>query len=187
MTMTWLTSDFFQAVANLSSVVIAVLALIVAINSERRARHQFEIQIEMQERIDTANLRPILTIIKSEYGNNRGIRLENAGLGTAVITSIEFEKNGKRTCSVIELFELDDEIEWDAFWVFTEKTYYLRADRTIHLAHLSEEGLSKKPEFTSDDKKRILDTVKEQIKGISIRIEYEDIQGNIQEAYTRTL
>ncbi len=81
-------TDIIQAVTSMLSVIIAVLAVVIAVRTERRAQKRFESGLNLQEKRNAASIKPLIAVFTSEFTNNKGIVLSNAGAGTAVITAI---------------------------------------------------------------------------------------------------
>lgn len=180
----WL--DVIQATSNLLAVLIAAIAVIVTIRAENRAVKKFRADIALQEKIAKANLRPLLAIFTSEFADNKGIVLLNAGIGTAVITNIVFSKDGKTARSVSHLFDLPDGIRWNNSWYFRPRKHYLSAGKSIDLVRLTASNLMRQG-VSDSEVARVLVAWQDQMPGISINIKYEDVMGNKQEDYEITL
>lgn len=135
------TNEVIQGVASIASVVVAVVALCVAFRVERRNQRRFEEQLKQSREIAIANLTPLLTIQSQVYVNRKGVTLANRGVGTAVITNITFEKEGRTSRCLVELFDLGSDFLWDTFWTFSGDRYYLPADKTYQLVELRADSL----------------------------------------------
>ena len=175
--------DTVQGVAALLSVVIACIAIYLSIQTERRTRERFRLSQELQTKIATANIRPILRIKKLMYEDVRGVVLSNSGLGTAIITEISFLRGSQETRFLPELFRFEEPFAWDTYWRFGPWQYYLSPDESFTLVKLSLDRLLKQglPEQTALS---ILGSLRDQLEGISLRFEYEDVLGNEQEPLT---
>lgn len=179
-------TEIIQIIANIASVIVAVGALIVAFCIERRNQLRFNDQLKQSREIAIANMKPLLTIHPKSYIDHKGIALANRGVGTAVITDIEFEKDGCTTRSLVELFDLGPGFMWDTFWKFSSDKYYLPANEKYQLVKLTTErlvaqGLSDKSAL------ELLVKWQEQKSGIKVRVEYTDLLGNALDPYLTTL
>jgi hypothetical protein len=135
--------------------------------------------------IAEAQAKPILTIYTSEYLNEKGLRIENVGVGTAVITQIKIAKGNIQRNTVAELFQFDQSLKWDTFWRFQQTTDYLKAGERRILARLTAENLVRQG-FGESEALAILKSWQSQLEGITIEIDYEDVFGNRQRPYKRT-
>jgi len=173
-------------IASVASVVVAIVALFVAFRVERRNQLRFEEQIKQSRDIAIANMRPLITVRSQIYINHKGITLSNFGVGTAVITNIEFEKDGYSTHNLVELFDLGTEFKWDTFWKFSGDKYILSADGKYQLVKLTSENLVEQG-WSEEQAIELLSKWQEQKSGINVRVEYEDLLGNTLEPYITSL
>lgn len=172
-------SIIVQSIVSVVTVIIAVVALVISIRSEKRNVAQFQKQLEFQEKLNAANLKPILRVIKYTYEHRKGFELSNAGIGTAIITKISFERDGKESRHLHKLLDFEGYIYWESRWTFGEWDYYLRPGESIRILSQSIEYLESKGSDKSDAKK-FLESLKNQLDEVSIYIEYSDILGNQQ-------
>lgn len=177
-----------QAIGGVLSALAALSAVLVALHVERRARQRFQQQLDRETRIAHANLKPLLAVYPSKFINHKAVRLENYGLGTAVITSISFSENGRvvQHRNLAKLFSLPHSPVWDYFWTFREKVYYVRSGEKIIMVELTMKNLLGQG-FDESTALSILKNWQEQLNKITIDISYEDILGNPQEPYKVTL
>lgn len=173
-------------IASIVSMVVAIVALFVAFRVERRNQLRFDDQLKQSRKFAIANMKPLITIQSQIYINRKGITLSNFGVGTAVITNIEFEKGGYSTRSLVELFDLGTEFMWDTFWKFSGDKYYIPANGRRQLVELTSKNLVKQ-EWSEDEAIALLAKWQAQKAGINVRIEYEDLIGNTLEPYITTL
>lgn len=168
------------------SVTIAIIAIIISVRAERRAEKRFLSEMALQEKTAQASVKPILAVFTSEFAENKGVVLSNAGVGTAIITNISFAKNGKEVQSLPLLFDLPEKVKWDNYWMFGSKKHYLIAGKSIDLIRLSANNL--REQGVSERKiSLLLKTMQEQMNGIMVKIDYQDVFGNKQEDSGRTL
>lgn len=167
----------WEIVASISYAIVAFAALMFSIFSFRR----------QQERADNyahASVKPLLRMKSQNYDHLKSIRVVNYGVGPAVVRKAEFRRpEGRPTNRIVDLFNLD--IVWESF-VNVEPGRAIPAEGEILLikesvAHLRGLGY--------DDEKAlaILHQWRVQKTGILVRIEYEDIYGNLMNVYEETL
>ena len=171
---------WLQTLAGFGSLLVAVVALVIAFNTEKRSAERFRAELEQSKQIAQANIRPLLSIGSSGFIGVKLIVVENSGLGTAVVTKIEFSKGERRSLNLAELIEFQKRIVWDNFYVFGSADWFLEAGKNVKLVHLTFDGLLGQG-FSRAEIAQILREFDEQQKGIVIRIEYEDLLGNKQE------
>jgi len=165
----------------------AIIAIVIAIVVEIRSNKRFAEQLSREERLALANIKPILDIYPSKFLDHKAVTLHNYGIGTAVITSISFSKGNKReNISLVSFFSFPQQVVWDYFWNFKRKVYYVQSGQDLVLLRLTAENLSNQG-FDDTTVKGILDSCEEQMRGINIKITYNDILGNPQEDYETTL
>lgn len=160
----------WEAIAAISSAVIALAALIFSVRS-------FQSQESRAKRHAAAAARPILGIKTQRFMNRKAIILRNNGIGPAIIQRAEFSKSGVATDNIVELLNVD--IVWEDF-VNVPRRVALppQAETTLVLAterHLLTQGFSEQEAMA---KLREFDSEK---SGIHVEIEYEDIFGNKQD------
>jgi hypothetical protein len=173
-----------KLVAQLSSTPIAVTALIISFRTERRNQKRFERQLELTTKIATANIKPLLAISWEAYENNQGFTLVNHGVGTAVITGIEFSRGRKRSNDLAELIdferveeEFEKEVIWDESPSYSDEVFYLPGKSNEDLLRLTMQGLEEN-EFSEAQANAVLESLEQQLGKIKIEITYEDVLGN---------
>lgn len=169
-----------QTVLGISSLIVALAALVFSIVSFRQ-------QQERAERHARASVRPMLWIHSQGYIDLKSIQLSNHGLGPAIVRRVEFKKGTVSTNKMVELFNLttDKPWAWEAFVNLTTGRA-IPAESTIvlvkqSLEHLVSQGIDEQTAL------RLLQAWQEQKSGIMVRIEYDDIYGNRMEPVVDTL
>lgn len=93
------TFDVIQANSGSLSALVALAALVVtlviAFRVERRSQARFEEQLRQSRELAQAGVRPFVTISSQVYEDLKSVRLINRGIGTAVVTKVEFSR-GRR-------------------------------------------------------------------------------------------
>jgi hypothetical protein len=153
---------------NISSVVIALAALIFSIVSFNR-------QQARAEHHASASVKPLLSIKSQNYVNLKSIRIINYGVGTAIIRKAEFRRSseGIPTNKIVDLFTLD--ILWESFVNIPPNRAIPSQGEILlvkeSLLHLREQGYDESQALS------ILEQWQQQKTGIQVHIEYEDIYG----------
>jgi hypothetical protein len=169
-----------QSIAALASVAVAAVAIFIALRGERRGESRFQTQLDQAQKIAEAQAKPLLSLFTLVYTNLKGIRVVNCGQGTALIRSVHMSRGERRAQNAASLFDLDDRVVWDTFWVFTGPSHMpLRAGQELRLLELSAKGL-KTSGLTEADANRILQAWQSQIEEVQIQIDYSDIFENSQ-------
>ncbi len=172
-------SVWLQIGTSVGSLIVAAVAIIIALNTEKRSAERFRVQLEQSSQIAKANIRPLLSIGSSGFKGIKLISLKNDGLGTAVVNKIRFIKHEKFALNLAELFHFKQKILWDNYYVFTNSQFYLRANESVTLLHLTVDGL-KNQLYPEHEIGQIMKEFDNQQKGIVVQIEYEDLLGNEQ-------
>ncbi len=177
-----------QAIASILSGAAAIVAIWIAVQVERKTNERFAKQLEREEVLAEATIRPLLSIYASKFLDTKAITLRNYGLGTAIITSVLFtRKDGKEEKMLVtDLFDFPRPITWDYYWRFREKRYYLAAGEKLTLAKLTAKGLAEDG-MAQAEITRILESLQQQMDGLKIQLEYQDVLGNQQEPCEVTL
>ena len=158
----------------------------LAFRNEKRNQERFDDQLKQSQEVACANLKPLLTIHTQTYVDSKGVSLINGGIGTAVITDIKFEKGKSTTNSLVDLFDLDNDFNWDTYWRFSGNNYYLRAGDKYQLVKLTIRNLIDQG-WSNNESKEILLRWQDQKTGVRICVKYSDILGNTMETYCQTL
>ncbi len=172
--------EWLQIGAPLLSLIVAVVALFITFNTEKRSAERFQKQLSQSNEFAKANIRPLLSLGSSGFTGIKFVGLQNDGLGTAVITKINFIKNEKSALNLADLFEFKTKVIWDNFYVFSNSNFFLRAGEDVTLINLTVDSL-KQQGYKDLETAQIMKDFDSQLKSITIQIEYEDLLGNEQE------
>lgn len=179
--------NIIQALVGIAAIVIAILAMIISMNTENRNQKKFDQQLEREEKLALAKIKPLLSIKTLNYTNHKAIILINHGSGTAVIREISFSKGEKEDQKIItNLFKVPANLKWDTFRVFDANKHFLREGEEVNIIDLSEPGLILQ-DYTREGALKVLTSIQQQWNGIKISVEYEDVLGNPQETSISTL
>jgi len=153
---------------------IALLALLVAVSAIFIGAYQ-------ADRTVHTNIKPLLDfrIVESPDGEH-SIILRNYGLGPAVIESVHFYKNGK------ELKDLRSALaNLPSYTTSTIGTHsYIQKDQEIYLAEITSDKLEQK-NYNKTQIHEIIESFRERLNEITIKIAYEDVLGENQTALDR--
>ncbi len=152
-----------KQIIDIGTLCIAMLALALSTCSYVRENERAESIAKKEEVRANAQVKPYLYIIERRYDKGFGIRLKNAGIGPAFIEEAVFEKNGKTTNYLKELFSELDAEKWDDY-VSLPQGVILESGKSWDLVKLSDIKL--KPKYLNIE------------KGIQFNIHYKDIYGN---------
>lgn len=175
-----------QTVVSVTSIVVAILAVVIAIRVEKRTAHRFTAEQALTQRLAIANIKPILSVTITQFEDLRGVNLWNHGTGTAVINAVAFSRNGQPVRNLVKLFEFQHRVVWDDFWAFGTGVYYVRPGEKITVVKLSL-GKFLTPQYGPAIAAEILESFKNQLPGITLSFSYQDVLGSEPLHYTRTL
>ncbi len=175
-------------ILNLLTAIAALSAVILAILSENRAQKRYKQDIERQEKLAAASVRPALTIDKDRIFTTTQIFLRNQGLGTAKSIDFTFTKNGRQSkCRIIDVFDPTYADPFDSVMSFYDKEQnHLRPGGEYVLFKITRENLEKQG-ITPEGIGRIFAELDKQIQGLTIVVNYEDVLGNQQKEFRITL
>jgi hypothetical protein len=175
-----------QTIANVLIAIVALAALIVALLVERRNQARFEENLHQSRILAQANIKPLLTISSEIYEHSKSVRLINRGIGTAVITKVEFSRGEQKTTDLSELFRINGKFKWETFRRLPPTKVFVSPNETIDLVRLSAQHLDAQG-ISEQETRSILSQWQRQKSGIQILLEYEDVLGNRQPACEETL
>jgi hypothetical protein len=173
------TARGFQVVAGLSSLAIAVLALVMSIRSDRRA----ERVAAANERVAAAAVRPILVLERLGYDDHKAVRLLNNGPGVAVVKGIDIRRNGESFDRLADMFELG--ARWDRFFWIVPGQQYLPPGVEKSLVKLTFDGLVAQGKSESEAT-TLLEQWEKELAGATICITYVDVFDNEMPVCERT-
>jgi hypothetical protein len=129
--------ESWKLVAQLTSTLVALVALYLTVRSERRSRLRFQHQLDLSERLIEANVRPFLAVTTLTYENHRGLELTNHGVGLAVIRKVTFRRGKSTATSAAGLLELKRDFDWDDCTDYKSGPFYHRSQETDTLVELT--------------------------------------------------
>ncbi|MEA2328746.1 MAG: hypothetical protein QOE68_3705 [Thermoanaerobaculia bacterium] len=167
-----------QLAAQLTSTLIALVALFIGLRNESRNQRRFQQQLESSKRIAEANIRPLLALTISGYLDRKALELVNLGTGTAVIRSISFSRGDLVAGSVPDVLDLSREVIWNDFTELEDVIEYLPAkgvDTLVELTldHLIAQGL------TEAEATELMEELESQIDEVRVSVTYDDVLGNV--------
>lgn len=178
--------NVIHTIASVLTAIVALVALIVAFFVERRNQARFEEQLRQSRDTAKANIKPLLIISSEVFDDVKSVRLINRGIGTAIITRVEFSRCEQRTTNLVELFQINGQFKWETFRRLPATNVFISPNETIDLVRLSAQHLQTQG-ISIEDTRSILKQWQQQKSGIRILLEYEDVLGNRQPAYEEIL
>lgn len=172
--------DFISIIVNIATALVAITAVTLSLNAERRNQERFEQQMMHSSKIAEANIRPLLSIKSSGFMGEKAFVLYNDGLGTSVINKIVFIRSGVEKYNLADHFSFVDPIIWNNFYVFNEFETYLKSGESITLLHLNSGNLERQG-YDKSQIEHIFQEFEKQQEEITIHIESKDLLGNIQD------
>lgn len=164
------------ALATAGSTLAAIAALIFSMVSFRRQQLRADAQQLRAERLSIDSVKPLLWIATQSYVDMKSIQIRNHGLGPAIIESASFEKNGKSTSHLVELFANLGAASWITYVDLPPKLVIPAGSHLLlvkqSLEHLLNQGMN------DADAIKLLEQIQNQKKGIKVFIIYFDIFGN---------
>ena len=175
----------------MSSVIVAVGALILAWRADRRSQEQFTANLKLQQKIADANLQPQLTVHVEKPEDKRAIILMNEGLGPAKGVKVTYAKGDRQSMTNIA-----DVMGMPSF------PFRYHVDAVLHIvdaqgipigsgnhrdifavtrAHLLEQMLNE------DQIHQLFDEIDSRLRGITIRITHSDGFGKEQPEFSINL
>ena len=176
--MAWLETTTIQLGAQVTSTLVALLALFIGLRNEARNQRRFERQLSLSEQAASAAARPMLAIEREGYEDVKAVTITNHGPGTAVCRVIKFVRGKKETSDLSDLIELNEakEIIWNECPDFPTP-FYLAGKSSEDAIRITEDRLT----ACKIGSKRIPDLladIEAQLDEIEIFVEYEDVFGS---------
>lgn len=160
----------------------AIVALIIAFFSILLGTWQ-AIQVD---KVAHTNVKPLLDIKYQDFVDEKGQTLSNYGLGPAVITNVRFYKNDRNSENIYDFIDLPYNAKFDTAYDFGDYHSYIQEDQAIDLAKLTSDHL-KGQEYNNTQIQEIMKAWTENLSGIVVEIDYEDVLGQKQETLSRSL
>lgn len=171
------TQDLIKLAAQITSTLVAVLALIIGLRNENRNQKRFNEQLLQSRKIARAAARPWLFVEREGYADEKAITLANHGPGTAIVKTLVMSRGKRQASDISDLLDVQEDVEifWNESTTFA--TPYYLADKSSEDAfrvtgeRLAECGVSAKRVQS------LLEEIDEQLDEIEITIGYEDVFG----------
>lgn len=171
--------NMLDAWVQVGILVVALASLVATAIVERRSHRRFEQQLAHQESIAAAQVRPFICLYSETYDHRRGIIIENAGVGFAIITKVVARLNGREANCAAELFPLPKKTKWDDFRIFEGPPAGLAPGRQIVALRLSFDGLLAQS-LPVDTARQLMNDLGEAIRAMEVEVEYTDGAGRAQ-------
>lgn len=157
--------DWVQIIMSCSSILISLIAIIISINTYKS-----------QVRHNKNSVKPILNIVCGDYENNIYVRIDNNGVGPALIKSISCSTERRTECSLFELIPTEVRVTssyFDGFVPLFPLTDFVEdiAGRTIAPAG----NIILLQLVEPEEKQRF--ALRNVLQQITVYVEYTDIYG----------
>ena len=163
-------------IAQVTSTLLALLALFIGLRNESRNQKRFDEQLDQSKKIAAAGARPLLMIGREGYKNEKAVTVENRGPGVAIVTSVLFKRKNRHASDISDLVDVPPkpEILWDEINPYESFPYYLAGQSAEDMIRISadsiiEAGLSPKAATV------LLENIEAQLDEIRVVIKYEDV------------
>jgi hypothetical protein len=169
-------SEQLKLVAQMTSTLVALVALVIGLRNETRNQKRFERQLELSSKVAAASARPLLALAFEGYGDRKGIILQNHGPGTAVITDLWCCRGQQRSKDLAELFDLGWGIPFEELSGFPDGTYYIPGKTSEVIVRLTQKDLEEAGK--KNEASQLLEELERQIDEFSMVVTYQDVLGN---------
>jgi hypothetical protein len=170
-------SEMIHTAVQISSLIVALLAIVIGLRNESRNQRRFELQLSQSREVSRAAVRPLLAVEREGYEDVKALTIVNHGPGTAIISVIKFVRGKKEATDIGELIKTneDEEVVWNESTEFVTP-YYIPAKSKEDALRITDERLRE----CGIAEKRIeplLADIEGQLDKISIFVEYQDVFG----------
>jgi hypothetical protein len=171
------TVELIKLATQVTSSLVAVLALVIALRNEARNQRRFDEQLSQSRKVAQAAARPMLFVEREGYEDEKAITLANYGPGTAIVKKVEFTRGARHAKDIVELLDVEDkaDIVWNENTSF-ETPYYMAGKSSEDAFRIQAERLVEN-KIPAKRVQPLLDEIDNQLDEIEITIEYEDVFG----------
>ena len=175
--------ETIKLVAQVTSSLVALLALFIGLRNEGRNQKRFQSQLTQAKTIAAAAARPLIFVGREGYEDEKAVTLENRGPGTAIILSVSFSRGHRSANDISELVDVPNkpEIIWDEINPYDSFPYYVAAKSTEDMIRISAQRLDECG-LSSKEASQLLNNIERQLDEIEIIVKYKDVFGEIFEA-----
>jgi len=165
-----------KLVTQVTSTLVALVALAIGLRNETRNQKRFERQLELSSKVAAASAKPLLALSYEGYGDRKGIILQNHGPGTAVITDLWCCRGERRSKDLADLFDLGWGIPFEELSGFPDGTYYVPGKTSEVILRLTQAALEEAGK--RNEAGELLVELERQIDEFSMVVSYQDVLGN---------
>jgi hypothetical protein len=178
--MAWLNQldiSTIQVSAQVTSTLVALLALFIGLRNEGRNQRRFQLQLSQSLEVAHAAARPVLAVGREGYEDVKAITIANHGPGTAICRVIRFGLGKKKAEDILELIEINEDydIEWNENTIYV--TPYYIAGKSVDDAFRITADRLRESGIAASEIPSLLSDIERQLDEIKILIEYEDVFG----------
>jgi hypothetical protein len=170
--------ETIKLAAQVTSTLVALLALFIGLPNEARNQKRFESQLAQGGKLAAAAARPLIIVGREGYEDEKVVTLENRGPGVAIVLSVSFVRGRRQATDISDLVDVPTkpEIIWDEINPYESYPYYLAAKSTEDMIRISAERLLDCG-LDSKQASQLLDSIETQLDEIKIVVKYEDVFG----------
>jgi hypothetical protein len=176
-------AETIKLVAQVASTLLALLALFIGLRNEARNQKRFKQQLEQGKKLAESAARPLLSIEREGYEDQKALTLENHGPGTAVVMSVLFRSDSRSAKDLSDLLKVpaEPEIIWNEMTSYGSSPSYVASKSSEDMFRITEERLLECG-FSRKRAAETLENIEKQLDNIDVIIKYEDVFGQRFEA-----
>jgi hypothetical protein len=171
------TVESIKLAAQVTSTLVAVVAVVIGLRIETRNQRRFAEQLSQSRKVAQAAARPMISVESEGYENEKAVTLVNHGPGTAIVTKLTIERSGRHAKDIVELLDVKEkaDIVWNENTTY-ETPYYMAGKSSEDAFRIKAERLIEN-KIPAKRVQPLLDEIDNQLEEIVISIEYEDVFG----------
>jgi|ERR1700738_31612 len=171
-------AETIKLVAQVTSTLLALLALFIGLRNEARNQRRFGQQLEQGKKLAESAARPLLSIEREGYEDQKALTLENHGPGTAVVTSVLFKSGSRSADDLSDLLKVPTEpdIIWNEMTIYGSSPSYVASKSSEDMFRITADRLLECG-FSRKKAAETLEDIESQLDDIEVIIKYEDVFG----------
>ena len=172
-------AETIKLAAQVTSTLVALLALFIGLRNETRNQKRFQSQLAQGKELARAAARPLISVGREGYEDEKAVTIENRGPGVAIVRLISFKRGHRHATDISELVDVPakPEIIWDEINPYDSPPYYVAAKSTEDMIRISSDRLINCG-LSSEQATELLNSIETQFDEIEIVVEYEDVFGH---------
>ena len=178
-----LDTEAIKLAAQVTSTLVALLALFIGLRNEARNQKRFKQQLEQGKKLAESAARPLLSIERDSYEDHEALTVVNHGPGTAVVMSVLFRSGSRSVKELSDLLKVpaEPQIIWNEMTSYGSSPSYVASKSSEEMFRITEERLIECG-FSRKQAAETLEDIEKQLDNIDVIIKYEDVFGQRFEA-----